>query len=263
MANFQQAKDTAANWASNNRTPLLDEWCVESDDGLSKFGDGSTAYNSLPYFLPTNHLPGPYGHIPGLVAQQPVSGKFIIASMPGCGTASGMETGQINAVANGNNYPSPFVVTADCTLNSIGCGWHSTGTTGAVVRLGIWADDGGFWPGARIVDAGTINATTSNLGNATISQAIKANTVYWATAVIQGAPASLPNLKANGSQTTPMTNMYGAAGQFLVQDDIHNAYTGYFFSTGVTGALGSNFATRTGGLIKATANLPVITLGVA
>jgi hypothetical protein len=49
MATFQGAVDTAANWASYNRTPLLNEWCFESDTGKFKIGNGSTAYNSLPY----------------------------------------------------------------------------------------------------------------------------------------------------------------------------------------------------------------------
>lgn len=49
MANFRFAADTAANWASNNRTPLLNELCFESDTHKWKLGDGATAYNALPY----------------------------------------------------------------------------------------------------------------------------------------------------------------------------------------------------------------------
>ena len=41
--------DTAANWTSNNPTPLQGEWCLETDTGYTKIGDGSTAWTSLRY----------------------------------------------------------------------------------------------------------------------------------------------------------------------------------------------------------------------
>jgi hypothetical protein len=46
---IQVARDTAANWASANRTPVNGEPCFETDTDRWKIGDGSTAYNSLPY----------------------------------------------------------------------------------------------------------------------------------------------------------------------------------------------------------------------
>lgn len=41
--------DTAANLASANPTPMAGELVIESDTNRMKFGDGSTAYNSIPY----------------------------------------------------------------------------------------------------------------------------------------------------------------------------------------------------------------------
>lgn len=43
--------DTAANWASNNPVLLGGELGIESDTLKMKVGDGSTAWNSLPYLL--------------------------------------------------------------------------------------------------------------------------------------------------------------------------------------------------------------------
>jgi hypothetical protein len=42
-------RDTAANWTASNPTPAQGEPCLETDTGLGKFGDGATAWSSLPY----------------------------------------------------------------------------------------------------------------------------------------------------------------------------------------------------------------------
>lgn len=46
---IKQYVDTAANLASANPTPLVRQIIYESDTGRTKIGDGTTAYNSLPY----------------------------------------------------------------------------------------------------------------------------------------------------------------------------------------------------------------------
>lgn len=42
-------RDTAANWKSVNPILLTGEWALETDTRLMKIGDGTTAYNALPY----------------------------------------------------------------------------------------------------------------------------------------------------------------------------------------------------------------------
>jgi len=42
-------RDTAANWTSNDPTPLEGEWCLETDTKSIKIGDGATAWTSLDY----------------------------------------------------------------------------------------------------------------------------------------------------------------------------------------------------------------------
>lgn len=49
MTKIQLRRDTAANWSTNNPTPSAGEPCFETDTGKLKIGDGTTAYNSLPY----------------------------------------------------------------------------------------------------------------------------------------------------------------------------------------------------------------------
>ena len=46
---FKFARKTAATWTSDNPILLEGEIGIESDTGLTKFGDGSTAWNSLGY----------------------------------------------------------------------------------------------------------------------------------------------------------------------------------------------------------------------
>lgn len=49
MTKIQLRRDTAANWTTNNPTPASGEPCFETDTGKLKIGDGTTAYNDLPY----------------------------------------------------------------------------------------------------------------------------------------------------------------------------------------------------------------------
>lgn len=49
LAQMQVRRDTAANWASNNPTLLAGELGVDTTRHLTKVGDGSTAWNSLPF----------------------------------------------------------------------------------------------------------------------------------------------------------------------------------------------------------------------
>lgn len=49
MTRIQVRRDTAANWSTNNPTPLAGEPCFETDTGKLKIGDGATAYNDLAY----------------------------------------------------------------------------------------------------------------------------------------------------------------------------------------------------------------------
>jgi len=51
-AAMRQRSDTAANWTSNNPTLGAAVVGLESDTGLAKVGDGSTAWNSLAYWTP-------------------------------------------------------------------------------------------------------------------------------------------------------------------------------------------------------------------
>lgn len=48
-ARIKVCHDTAANFKTNNPTLLVGEWALETDTKKMKIGDGSAAYNALPY----------------------------------------------------------------------------------------------------------------------------------------------------------------------------------------------------------------------
>ena len=50
IVQIQLRRDTAANWTANNPVLKDSEPGRETDTGKLKFGDGVTAWNSLPYF---------------------------------------------------------------------------------------------------------------------------------------------------------------------------------------------------------------------
>lgn len=51
-ATIKVRRDITSNWSSNNPTLKEGEWGLDTDLGLMKVGDGSTAWNSLSYFIP-------------------------------------------------------------------------------------------------------------------------------------------------------------------------------------------------------------------
>ena len=55
---IQIRRDTSTNWTSENPTPHHGEVCWEIDTNKLKLGDGTTAWNSLPYYYPGTTFSG-------------------------------------------------------------------------------------------------------------------------------------------------------------------------------------------------------------
>lgn len=88
----------------------------------------------------------------------------------------------------------PFIVPTDMTVDTIGCEVVTTpGSAGSVVRLGIYDDVDGV-PTNLILDAGTVDTTTTGVKTISISQALSAG-VVWCCAVPQGTPGTDPTLR--------------------------------------------------------------------
>ena len=92
------------------------------------------------------------------------SGLYYHTLQPQSGTATATPTA-------GVLYVAPFFVPSAVTLIRIGAEVTTGGSAGAVVRLGIWSDTGSGYPGALVLDAGTIDGTSATVQEITISQA--------------------------------------------------------------------------------------------
>lgn len=131
-----------------------------------------------------------------------------------------------SAVTQDSEYAAAFGVGAATTFDRIGLE-ITTFAASNVVRLGIRHDAGGY-PGAVLLDAGTIDASTNGFKEITISQRLPAG-LWWVTATLQGgtgAQIRYRSLSAWVGSTLTSTN--SSAG---------------FIQTGVSGALGAFTAT--------------------
>jgi hypothetical protein len=81
---------------------------------------------------------------------------------------------------------APFLLGETTTFDRIAVDVNTGGSAGAVVRLGIYADSGDGYPGALILDAGTVDATATGLLTITINQQLTPG-LYWIGGVPQVA----------------------------------------------------------------------------
>lgn len=140
---------------------------------------------------------------------------------------------------NGEMVVSPLYLPRAGSITDLACECVTTpGGTGSVVRMGVYADDGTGYPGALLVDAGTVDTTTTGVKTLTLGTALSlAAGRYWLAGVGQGAPAPNPTMRLDGT-TTPRAGILAATAAIALQ----NAIVSYRH-TGVTGALPGTFVT--------------------
>lgn len=132
-------------------------------------------------------------------------------------------------------YFIPLLVPIRRAFDRIGVNLTASGSAGAVARLGIYANAGGI-PGALILDAGTIDS--SGGGGAkeiTISQTLGPGLV-WLAVVAQVNSASFTTYASTNSSTLVPTGTAPPT----------SSTTGYWYASGVTGALPSTAPTPAG-----------------
>ena len=120
------------------------------------------------------------------------------------------------AVTNERLRGCYFPVTTDVTLDRIGISVNTAGAAGSVIRLGIYRDDGAIGPDALVLDAGTVDSTTTGRKEITISQALTPDN-YWLMLAGQGTPASAPNVgRAQGYSVSYYPYYQGQNSNFTV-----------------------------------------------
>lgn len=111
---------------------------------------------------------------------------------------------------------------------------HTVAAASSVYRLGIYADNGNFQPGALVLDAGTVDTSiAAAYQEITISQYLDAG-LYWVGGVSQGGNPTMNN------QTTML--------QWITWHASTQGTTTVYSLSGVSGALPATFTgTGTGG----------------
>lgn len=114
-------------------------------------------------------------------------------------------------VIAGALFYAPLLIEKACTVDRIGLEVTGAGAATCVIRLGIYADDGGV-PGSLIIDAGTIDGTSATYQEITISQALSVGRI-WLTCVQQvtGTPTVRANRYGPGVPMSSSAQLSGAA----------------------------------------------------
>ena len=98
---------------------------------------------------------------------------------------------------------TPLIVGRAAVLDRLGVAVQTAGAAGAVVRLGIYSDLNGK-PDSLVLDAGTVDTTTTGAKEITISQSVSLGR-YWLAAVAQVATSTV--YCHNNAQSTPQVGM--------------------------------------------------------
>jgi len=146
------------------------------------------------------------------------------------------------ALTASRNLAVPFTVGQRTTFVGIGCEVTIV-SAGSTIRLGIYSDTGRNYPGALVLDAGTIDsAVGTGAKEITISQVL-APARYWLTLCAQGGT---PTIRTR-INTAPAIGMTA----------ISNSNEAHFYETGVTAALPASF---TSSVAVANTHMPKIAL---
>lgn len=84
---------------------------------------------------------------------------------------------------NGGVYANPFLARSG-TIDRIGITAQISAPLTTNIRIGIYQDNGSIYPGALVVDSGTIAVTTIDGYEATVSASLAAGTLYWSVLLV-------------------------------------------------------------------------------
>jgi hypothetical protein len=138
-------------------------------------------------------------------------------------------------LTNGVCRTVPWLISRAVTLTRIGLEVTTAGEVGSLLRLGIYADNGSSYPGALILDAGTVTGAAVGFPELTINQTLGPG-IYWMSAATQAAPTTQPQVRQNSTQWTPPVDLLTGS----VPPTAGQALVGYFQTA--TGALPAVFS---------------------
>jgi hypothetical protein len=156
---FQVAGHTAADWTAGNPVLLDREYAVERDTGKVKLGDGTTAWNSLPYFGSTTLADGSVTNAKlANMAQATFKGR---AAGAGTGAPADLTATQAKAIL----ALTASDVSGLATVATSGDAGDLTGTL-SNARLSAFTGDATKAAGSGVLTLATVNSNTGTYGGA-------------------------------------------------------------------------------------------------
>lgn len=115
---------------------------------------------------------------------------------------------------------SPFLCPRRLTLQGIAVRVTAV-TTATLARLGIYKDNGNFFPGELLADFGTVGIGTTGFKEITgLSQQLEANRLYWMSTIYDGGVTlnvNIPSNLVNCLGMDPVTVLQGVSEVFVPQ----------------------------------------------
>lgn len=111
----------------------------------------------------------------------------------------------------------PVIIGKAATVVRVGLDVSSAGTSGAVIRLGLYRYNAATDSLALLVDAGTIDGTSATYQELTISTAVEPGWIVFPVAVAQGGAGTRPTVRATfaGGATFPQLGITDAGAASL------------------------------------------------
>jgi len=222
---IQVRRDTAANWASVNPVLSQGEMGLTTDTSVLKFGNGSTAWNSLAEF--SSGGGGGGGAVDSVFGRTGVvvatSGDYTTAQVTESGNLYFTNARAIGATLNGYSAGAGTITSSDTVLQAIQklAGNAATPVAERVVAL---TDAATVTPNASTTDIGTLatlsqtttfaNPTGSPVNGQKLTLRIKsstARTISFGTKYRGSADLALASLTSGSNLTDYMAFRYNAA----------------------------------------------------
>lgn len=151
--------------------------------------------------------PTPADRITSVFGRFPVNGP----ALPGRVLVPIGSRATFSTLGEGQLRTAPVFVDRRCVVDALGIACIVAGSAGAVFRLGLYeADETGWYPTTLIVDAGTVDCTTTGEKYAVLGTPVALERGWYHVAgVQQGAPVTAPGV--TGITSDPLTISHVAA----------------------------------------------------